>query len=447
MGKIAERIFMITLIGTLLGFGVKNINAATKSTQYKMVWSDEFNGTKLNLKNWTYDIGNGGANFGWGNNELEYYTDREDNVKVENGSLVITARADNYKGPGMKKATKYTSGRIKTSNLQSFKYGKIEARMKVPAVTGMWPAFWMLGYNDKGWPYCGEIDILETWNSYQFAQGTIHWENEKDRPGRDTYEASSTKKFKDKTAWHTYGLIWTPKQMQWTVDGKVYKTFSLKESHKSELKKPFYIILNLAVGGNLPYFPPEDDFVSEKMMVDYVRVYQRKCDNGSYDGVWEESEKSSVPVYSVKFSNITKVLNQQKVLAGETIILPNVKRKGYKFLGWYNGDKKLTESTMIKSDITAKAKWQKISVKQTKITSTKQIYRKMATVKYKVKGKVDGYQIKVGKKTKYSESKIVTFGKFVSGKTYKVKVRAYSIDSRGKKIFGKWSKTAKITIK
>ena len=76
-GKIAERIFMITLIGTLLGFGVKNINAATKSTQYKMVWSDEFNGTKLNLKNWTYDIGNGGANFGWGNNELEYYTDRE----------------------------------------------------------------------------------------------------------------------------------------------------------------------------------------------------------------------------------------------------------------------------------------------------------------------------------------------------------------------------------
>ena len=92
----------------------------------------------------------------------------------------------------------------------------------------------------------------------------------------------------------------------------------------------------------MPYFPPEDDFVSEKMMVDYVRVYQRECDNGSYDGVWEKSEKSSVPVYSVKFSNITKVVNQQKVLAGETIILPNVKRKGYKFLGWYNGDKKLT---------------------------------------------------------------------------------------------------------
>ena len=89
------------------------------------------------------------------------------------------------------------------------------------------------------------------------------------------------------------------------------------------------------------------------------------------------------------------MVNQQKVLAGETINLPNVKRKGYKFLGWYNGDKKLTESTMIKSDITAKAKWQKISVKQTKITSTKQIYRKMATVKYKVKAKADGYRVKV----------------------------------------------------
>lgn len=449
MRGVISKFFMI-LLATTVVFGIteaKTDAAEKKSTQYKMVWSDEFNGTELNLKNWTYDIGNGGANVGWGNNELEYYTDRTDNVKVENGSLVITARADNYKGPGMNQTVKYTSGRIKSSGLQSFQYGKIEARMKVPARLGMWPAFWMLGYNDKGWPYCGEIDILETWNDLQFAQGTIHWENEKDKPGRDTYDATSTRGFKDKTAWHTYGLIWTPQTMQWTMDGKVYKTFSLKESHKSELKKQFYFIINLAVGGNLPYYAPEDNFVSDTLMVDYVRVYQRACDNGSYSGTWEAAEKAKVPTYSVKFISDKKTISTQKLLAGETAVVPTVKKKGYKFLGWYNGTKKITETTMIRSDMKIKAKWQKIKVNRAVITSTKQIYKKMATVKYKVKGKVDGYQIKVGTKKKLSKSKIITFGKFVSGKTYKVKVRAYQIDSRGKKIYGKWSKSAKITIK
>ena len=105
---------IIAILAAFIGIADENVSAANKSAQYKMVWSDEFNGTELNLNNWTYDIGNGGANVGWGNNELEYYTDRKENVKVENGVLVITARADNYKGEGMNRAVKYTSGRIKS---------------------------------------------------------------------------------------------------------------------------------------------------------------------------------------------------------------------------------------------------------------------------------------------------------------------------------------------
>ncbi len=430
-----------------MGTGPARVSAAKTTTPYKMVWSDEFNGTSLNRNNWTYDIGNGGANIGWGNNELEYYTDREDNVKVENGNLVITARADNYQGEGMARPVKYTSGRIKSSGLQSFQYGRMEARMKVPDSMGMWPAFWMLGYNDKGWPYCGEIDILETWNNLQFAQGTIHWVNEVEKPNKDSYDASAIRDFADKTQWHTYGLIWTPEEMQWTMDGKVYKTFSLKENHKSELKKQFYFIINLAVGGNLAYFPPNDDFVSDAVTVDYVRVYQRESDRGSYSGSWSAEEKAQVPKYTIRFKNGSKVISSQTLLEGETAQIPTVKKKGYKFLGWYHGKTKITQNSRIYSNETVKAKWKKIKIKQAKIVSTKQKYKKYATVRYKIKGKVDGYQIKVGKKTDTSTSKIITFGKFKSGRTYTVKVRGYCIDSRGKKIYGKWSAKKKITIK
>lgn len=433
-------VVMVTAMGTV------SVKAASKSTQYKMVWSDEFNGTELNRNNWTYDIGNGGANVGWGNNEHEYYTSRTDNVKVQNGQLIITAKAEKYANEETGVFYDYTSGRIKTSGLQSFKYGKLEAKMKMPKTRGLWPAFWMLGYNEKGWPYCGEIDILETWNELNFAQGTIHWENEKERPNKDSYDASSIK-LEDKTQWHLYGINWTPEKIEWTLDGKVYKTFELKGTDKSELKKEFYFIINCAVGGNLAYFTPDESFVFDTVVVDYVRVYQRECDNGTYTGNWTAAEKAQVPSYTIKYKNNGKVISTQKLLEGETSRVPNVKKKGYVFLGWYSGKKKVTENTRIYANTTVKAKWQKIKVKRAKITSTKQMYKKVATVKYKVKGAVDGYQVKVGKKKSETPSKIISFGKFKSGKRYTVKVRAYRIDSRGKKIYGKWSKSKKITIK
>ncbi len=418
-----------------------NVQAAGKSTAYKLVWSDEFVGTELNMNNWQYNIGAGG----WGNNEHQYYTDREENIKVADGKLIITAKAEQYENNGQK--ANYTSARITTSGLQSFKYGKIEARMKCPDDMGLWPAFWMLGQNEpKGWPYCGEIDILETWNDLTFAQGALHWEAEDIRPNRDTYVAAKRSSV-DKTQWHIYGINWTPKSIQWTFDNQVYFEYKINTSAQSELHKEFYILLNCAVGGNLPYYTPNEDFVSAQVEVDYVRVYQRESDNGSMTSTWAQQDKDAVAKHHVVIKNQGKVIFDEMVWDRDTVTLPKTTRKGYKFLGWYDGNTKVSENTRIRKDSNIQSKWKKIKVNQVKITSTKQKYKRCATLKYKVKGKVDGYQIKVGKKYDTSKRKSITYGLFKSKKTYKAKVRAYVIDSRGKRIYGKWSKTVKITIK
>lgn len=438
--KTAIAIFTIVMI---IGMAA-NISAATtkQADMYKLVWSDEFNGDKLNTSIWNYNYGNGDNVAGWGNNELEYYTDDEANVKVKNGSLIITARAEKDENG---KTIRYTSGRLNTSGKASFKYGKIEARIKIPSVKGLWPAFWMLGQNEpKGWPYCGEIDILETWNTLQFAQGTVHWENEILKPGRDSYTYFSTQ-MKDKTQWHIYGMNWNQEKIEFTLDNKVYGTYELKGSDKSELKKEFYFIINCAVGGNLAYFSPDEDFVSADMMIDYVRVYQKAGDKGTMTAKWADAEK--VAKRNITFKNGKKVVLKQTVLDGENYKIPVVKKKGYKFLGWYNGKKKIKEGARAYNNMTIVAKWKKIKLKKAKVTVPKQHYKKYATIKMNVKGSYDGFQVKIGKKSDFTESKIITFGKFKSGKTYRVKARAYSVDSRGKKIYGKWSSFKKITIK
>lgn len=414
--------------------------SAAKSTQYKLVWSDEFNEEKLDTTIWNYDLGAGG----WGNNEREYYTDDEKNVRLENGNLVITARAEKDENG---KFLKYTSGRINTSGKASFKYGKLEARIKVPNDMGLWPAFWMLGQNNsRGWPYCGELDILETWNDLNFAQGTIHWENEKEKPNRDSYDAGSTK-MADKTQWHVYGMIWNPKTIEFTLDNKIYKTVSISSSDKSELRKEFYFLINCAVGGNLPYYSPNEEFESAEMLVDYVRVYQRECDNPS--ATFEKNYKDEVPTVTAIFKNLGKKVSKQTVQCGETFKLPTVKRKKYKFVGWYNAktNKKINEIAGVSEDTTFNAKWKKIDLKQAKITSTKQKYKKSVSLKYTAKGSYDGFQVQIGKKKETTKYKSIIQPGFKSGKTYKVKVRTYAIDSTGKKNYGKWSKTVDIKVK
>jgi beta-glucanase (GH16 family) len=230
-----------------------------------LVWSDEFDGETLNSRNWLFDKGAGG----WGNNEWQYYTDRPENVRIENGVLIIEARNEEYL------AWKYTSARIKTHYLQSWTYGRIEARIKLPVGgKGVWPAFWMLGENvaTARWPRCGEIDIMENIGNPTTVYGTVHG------PGYAGNKAIS-KAFVspvDLSAdFHIYAVEWEADEIRWYVDDQLYHTVR-RDQVPGEwvFDHPFFIILNLAVGGNWPGYPDETTIFPQQLQVDYVRVYQ-----------------------------------------------------------------------------------------------------------------------------------------------------------------------------
>lgn len=232
---------------------------------WNLTWSDEFTGSSINEKNWMFDIGTGSS--GWGNNELQYYTNRKENLRIENGNLLIEARKESYQGKG------YTSGRLKTQGLREFQYGKVEARMKLPIGQGIWPAFWMLGsnINQSVWPKCGEIDIMEHINKESVVHGTIHW----DTNGYSYYGGDS--KSLDVTQYHVYAIEWNKDSIQWFVDGQKYWEANISNNINGteEFQKPFFLLLNLAVGGNWPGNPDGDTAFPAKMFVDYVRVYQK----------------------------------------------------------------------------------------------------------------------------------------------------------------------------
>ena len=344
--------------------------------------------------------------------------------------------------------TAYTSARIWSAGRVSFKYGKIEAKIKVPNDRGLWPAFWMLGADEpKGWPYCGELDILETWNEYNFAQGTIHWENEIDKPGKDSYKAGSMK-LADKSKWHIYGMNWNSKEISFYVDDKVYKTIDITPSHMSELRNNyFYFIINCAVGGNLPGIGPVEDFKSARMEVDYVRVYQRASDNGGFK--FEANDADTVPTYKAEYFNDGKKVSESSHKEGEYYKVPKAVKAKHVFLKWTrNGDgHSVDNNTRIYQDSIMNAEFEKINLKKATIKKAKSIYKKTVTVKFKASGKYDGFQVKVGKKTRKTDSNAITIPKLKSKKKYKIKVRTYRVDSTGKCYYGKWSKSKKVKIK
>jgi len=236
-----------------------------EAAEWNLVWSDEFEGNSLNTSNWVYDTGTG--DWGWGNNELQYYTNRTDNVAVSDGTLKITAKKETYNG------SSYTSGRIKTLGLQSFKYGKIEARIAAPSGQGYWPAFWMLGTNHStvGWPYCGEIDIMEHVNTEDKVYGTVHWDSD----GYASYGGSLSGI--DVAQYHTYSIIWDKDYITWYCDDVQYHQIAITDSTggTNEFHEEFFLILNLAVGGTWPGNPDETTTFPSTMYVDYVRVYQQ----------------------------------------------------------------------------------------------------------------------------------------------------------------------------
>ncbi|HRI46539.1 MAG TPA: family 16 glycosylhydrolase [Ignavibacteriaceae bacterium] len=234
------------------------------SQNYQLVWSDEFNGTSLNTNDWTYEIGPNPAN-----NELQYYTNRIHNLYLEDGSLVIRALSEIYGGMN------YTSARIKTK--LNWKYGKIEARIKLPYGQGIWPAFWMLGQNinSVGWPACGEIDIVELVGGGpgrdNRCYATLHWEQN----GHASYGSNYTLPsgiFADD--YHIFTATWTPQKVECFVDGIRYFVIDITPAGLSEFHAPYFIILNLAVGGNWPGNPNSSTIFPQYMYVDYVRVYQ-----------------------------------------------------------------------------------------------------------------------------------------------------------------------------
>ncbi|NOW91058.1 beta-glucanase (GH16 family) [Clostridium beijerinckii] len=268
--KRKKQLIMSLVISSLMVSSFIPTVTAKADTGWNLAWSDEFNGTSINTSNWKYETGGDG----WGNNELEYYTNRSENARIENGNLVIEARKENYSGMN------YTSARLKSQGLKNWTYGKVEARMKLPAGQGVWPAFWMLGENisQVSWPKCGEIDIMEHINNESAIHGTIHW----DSTGNNThaqYGAASPNI--DVTQYHVYSIEWDASSIKWFVDGTQYLEANIANNINGteEFHKPFFILFNLAVGGNWPGNPDGSTPFPAKMYVDYVRVYQHGDNN------------------------------------------------------------------------------------------------------------------------------------------------------------------------
>jgi beta-glucanase (GH16 family) len=233
---------------------------------WMMIWHDEFNGKELNVKNWAFDIGGDG----WGNNELQYYTDRPENARVEDGLLIIEARAEDYE------QNNFTSARIKTQGLKFWKYGRFEARMKLPSGQGIWPAFWLLGTNIRqdGWPACGEIDIMENIGKEPLTlYGTAHavgYSGENSLGGSVNAVAPLSDDF------HVYAIEWDEEEIHWFLDDQEYFSISANEvPGEWAFDHYFFIILNLAVGGNWPGAPDDATVFPQQLLVDYVRVYQK----------------------------------------------------------------------------------------------------------------------------------------------------------------------------
>lgn len=254
------------------------------ATFTKLVMQDEFNiDGAPDSSIWGYDLGagNGLTGSGWGNNELQYYTNRTENVKVENGYLLITAQKEEYNG------SYYTSARLTTKGIFDQAYGRFEARIRLPYGQGMWPAFWLLGNNcqDKiedpddpttlKWPQCGEIDIME----YRGQEptkvlGTVHGPGYSG--GTSITKSYSLLNDRFDTGFHIFGIEWGPKYINYYVDNVLYNQITPADvTGEWVFDHPFYIIINLAVGGDFVGNPNSQTVFPQTMLVDYVRVYQK----------------------------------------------------------------------------------------------------------------------------------------------------------------------------
>ncbi len=239
-------------------------------TGYDLVWAEEFDGQTIDANSWTHEIGGNG----WGNNELQYYTDNSDNSFQSGGYLVIEAKKEKID------QNDYTSARLVSAGKREFQYGRIDIRAKCPSGRGIWPALWMLGsdFYSSGWPSCGEIDIMELiGNQPGIIHGTAHYgENPAQHQymGGQSYLVGET--YADK--FHVFSLKWKENSIEWLVDGKSFFTLTPDKigDHPWPFNNPFFFIMNVAVGGNWPGSPDESTAFPQQLVVDYIRVFQTK---------------------------------------------------------------------------------------------------------------------------------------------------------------------------
>ena len=246
--------------------------------EWQLVWYDEFEGSELDLEKWSYQLGDGchisQDLCGWGNNELQYYTDHEENIYNEDNMLHIVAREERYEGMN------YTSARIRTLNKGDWQYGRFEIRAKLPEGQGIWPAVWMLPTDELfgGWPKSGEIDVMEmVGHEPETIHGTVHygpdWPNNQNTGSSYTLDDGI---FADD--FHVFSIEWEQNEIKWYVDGDHFFTVipNTLSPYQYPFNARFHLLINLAVGGNWPGNPDDTTEFPQKLIVDYVRVYQFK---------------------------------------------------------------------------------------------------------------------------------------------------------------------------
>ncbi len=240
---------------------------------WKLVWSDEFNqpdGSLPDPAKWSFETGGNG----WGNNEMEYYTARTNNARIEDGKLVIEAKKESYGGKTI------TSARLLTKGKYSCTYGRIEARIQIPRGQGIWPAFWMMGTNidSVAWPACGEIDIMENIGKEPgTVHGTVHgpgYSGAHGIGGPFTLPGGAALA----SDFHVYGIEWSTNRIDWYLDGQTYFSITparLPQGAAWAFDQSKFVLFNLAVGGGWPGYPDATTTFPQRMVVDYVRVYQK----------------------------------------------------------------------------------------------------------------------------------------------------------------------------
>ena len=259
-----------------------DVSPQTGESRWALVWSDEFDGpdgSRPDAAKWKFEVGGNG----WGNHELEYYTNRPKNSFLLGGNLVIQAVKEKFTGPDHV-ARDYTSARMTTKGFFEQAYGRFEARIKIPRGHGMWPAFWLIGndFGKIGWPGCGEIDVMENIGKEpSTVHGSMHGPGYSgDNDFTSVYKLPGGVNFFD--GFHVFAIEWEPGSVRFFVDQELYATFTpsrLPAGRKWVFDHPFYIILNVAVGGVWPGPPDSTTVFPQAMLVDYVRVY--KAQKGS----------------------------------------------------------------------------------------------------------------------------------------------------------------------